>query len=75
MQMQPVDGCIQHTACWAAASTNCACVVIVPACLQGFPVQLPTFVARMLAFKLSIDSSKLPAVGDLLRSMARWGHA
>jgi hypothetical protein len=39
--------------------------------LQGFPVQLPTFVARMLAFKLSIDSSKLPAVGDLLRSMAR----
>lgn len=39
--------------------------------VQGFPVQLPTFVARMLAFKLSIDTSKLPAVGDLLRSMAR----
>jgi hypothetical protein len=39
--------------------------------LQGFPVHLPTFVARMLAFKLSIDTSKLPAVGDLLRSMAR----
>lgn len=34
-------------------------------------MQLPTFVARMLAFKLSIDTSKLPAVGDLLRSMAR----
>jgi hypothetical protein len=42
---------------------------------QGFPVQLPTFVARMLAFKLSIDTSKLPAVGDLLRSMARCGAA
>jgi hypothetical protein len=40
---------------------------------KGFPVQLPTFVARMLAFKLSIDTSKLPAVGDLLRSMARCG--
>jgi len=36
-------------------------------------VHLPTFVARMLAFKLSVDTSKLPAVGDLLRSMARCG--
>lgn len=40
--------------------------------MQGFPVHLPTFVARMLAFKLSVDTSKLPAVGDLLRNMARW---
>jgi hypothetical protein len=39
--------------------------------LQGFPVHLPTFVARMLAFKLTIDTSKLPAVGDLVRSLAR----
>jgi hypothetical protein len=38
---------------------------------QGFPVHLPTFVARMLAFKLTIDTSKLPAVGDLVRSLAR----
>jgi hypothetical protein len=27
-------------------------------------------VARMLAFKLTIDTSKLPAVGDLVRSLA-----
>jgi hypothetical protein len=27
--------------------------------VQGFPVHLPTFVARMLAFKLTIDTSKL----------------
>jgi hypothetical protein len=39
--------------------------------MQGFPVHLPTMVARMLAFKLTIDTSKLPAVGDLVRSLAR----
>ena len=48
----------------------CLCVCLVLP--QGFPVHLPTFVARMLAFKLSVDTSKLPAVGDLMRSMARW---
>lgn len=39
--------------------------------VQAFPVHLPTFVARMLAFKLTIDTSRLPAVGDLVRSLAR----
>ncbi|WIA40969.1 hypothetical protein OEZ86_004617 [Tetradesmus obliquus] len=38
---------------------------------QAFPVHLPTFMARLLAFKLTIDTSKLPAVGDLLQSIAR----
>jgi len=42
-----------------------------PGWLQAFPVHLPTFVARLLAFKMAVDSSKLPAVGDLLRAMAR----
>eukprot|EP00775_Hariotina_reticulata_P007608 gene7608-7810_t len=38
---------------------------------QAFPMHLPTFVARLLAFKMAVDSSKLPAVGDLLRALAR----
>jgi hypothetical protein len=41
--------------------------------LQAFPVQLPTFVARMLAFKLTIDTSKLPAACCCLRAVA-WCH-
>lgn len=36
------------------------------------PVHLPTFIARLLMFKFSIDTLKLPAVGDLLRLLARW---
>lgn len=40
-------------------------------CLQAFPVHLPTFVARLLAFKVAVDTSKLPAVGDLVKAFAR----
>jgi hypothetical protein len=40
-------------------------------CVQAFPVHLPTFVVRMLAFKLSMDTTRLPAVGDLLRGFAK----
>ena len=39
--------------------------------LQAFPVHLPTFVARLLAFKVAVDTSKLPAVGDLMKAFAR----
>jgi hypothetical protein len=37
---------------------------------QAFPVHLPTFLARLLAFKAAVDTSRLPAVGDLLRAAA-----
>ena len=34
-------------------------------------MHLPTFVARLLAFKVAVDTSKLPAVGDLMKAFAR----
>jgi hypothetical protein len=38
----------------------------------AFPAHLPTFVARALMFKFSLDTMRLPALGDLLRALARW---
>ena len=37
----------------------------------AFPAQLPTFIARALMFKFSLDTMRLPALGDLLRALAR----
>eukprot|EP00878_Enallax_costatus_P043985 GHUV01052118.1.p1 GENE.GHUV01052118.1~~GHUV01052118.1.p1 ORF type:complete len:164 (-),score=28.01 GHUV01052118.1:372-833(-) len=53
---------------------SCFSDLLLPHCLlalQAFPVHLPTFVARLLAFKVAVDTSKLPAVGDLMKAFAR----